>query len=182
MQKSDFSVDQEVYFGRENGEKTLGKIVKMNPTKAVIETLENRGNGRGAATGAQWRVPYGMLIPKNGAAVTPVVPQTNLQKIALLSYSIFMGIQNQLMEVLLQAYSELSPESLTCDGEASQEHIRNTRIKCAQVIKGVTIALGFEVSESEVYQWHRNKQKFDDEQRRLKKQDKERHLNRYVND
>ena len=56
-------VGMQVFFGRENGEKTLGEVIRKNPTKAVVRTLESRGDGRGSFVGAEWRVPYSMLSP-----------------------------------------------------------------------------------------------------------------------
>lgn len=54
-------VGMEVYFGRENGEKTLGKIVKLNAVKAKVETLETRGYGIGSRKGTVWSIPYSMM-------------------------------------------------------------------------------------------------------------------------
>ncbi len=54
-----------VVFGRSNGEKTLGKIIDINPKKALVETLENRGRGKGSPIGSKWRVPYEMMEPEN---------------------------------------------------------------------------------------------------------------------
>lgn len=51
-----FKIGDEVSFGRPNGEKTLGKIVKVNRKSLKVETLESRGvNGRVPA-GKVWRV------------------------------------------------------------------------------------------------------------------------------
>jgi hypothetical protein len=47
-----------VLFGRANGEKTLGVVVKCNPSKAKIMTLEPRGQ---TTNGAHWSVPYNMI-------------------------------------------------------------------------------------------------------------------------
>lgn len=47
-----------VLFGRAKGEKTLGVVVKCNPSKAKIMTLEPRGQ---TTPGAHWSVPYGMI-------------------------------------------------------------------------------------------------------------------------
>jgi hypothetical protein len=47
-----------VLFGRANGEKTLGVVVKCNPSKAKIMTLEPRGQ---TAPGVHWSVPYSLI-------------------------------------------------------------------------------------------------------------------------
>lgn len=55
-----FMVGQEVLFGRENGEKTRGRVVKVNPTRLKIEQLEARG---GHAIGTKWNVPPKFVSP-----------------------------------------------------------------------------------------------------------------------
>jgi hypothetical protein len=62
-----FSLNQSVYFGRERGEKTLGKIIKLNTASAKIQTCESRGNGRASAPGRIWNVTYGLITPADVA-------------------------------------------------------------------------------------------------------------------
>ena len=64
-----FKVGQKVFFGRPNGEKTLGEIVKLNPSKAKVRTLEGRGSN--SVAGVVWGVPYTLLKPAEGAEATP---------------------------------------------------------------------------------------------------------------
>ena len=71
MQIEQARIGMQVYFGRSQGEKTLGKIIKLNPTKAKVETLEGRGNGRGGMAGSVWSVPYSMMEPAGGQAGPP---------------------------------------------------------------------------------------------------------------
>jgi hypothetical protein len=52
-----------VVFGRPNGEKTIGIIVKCNPKFAKVQTLEERGRGRGSDEGATWKVAYSLMEP-----------------------------------------------------------------------------------------------------------------------
>ena len=49
-EKGTFSVGDNVTFGRPNGRKHQGVVVKMNPAKAVVD-----------CNGAKWRVPYSMM-------------------------------------------------------------------------------------------------------------------------
>lgn len=56
-----FKVGDLVVFGRFNGERTLARIVKLNPKRAKVVTLEVRGHGAGSAIGTTWNVPYGSL-------------------------------------------------------------------------------------------------------------------------
>ena len=58
MNIAEARVGQRVLFGRENGEKTLGEIVKVNAKCAKIKQIEERGNH---SVGTVWRVPYQFL-------------------------------------------------------------------------------------------------------------------------
>ena len=49
-QKVSFNVGDKVIFGRPNGRKHHGFIVKKNPAKALVD-----------CAGAKWRVPYSLL-------------------------------------------------------------------------------------------------------------------------
>ena len=48
--KSQFNVGDKVIFGRPNGRKHHGFIVKKNPAKAVVD-----------CAGSKWRVPYSLM-------------------------------------------------------------------------------------------------------------------------
>ena len=50
--KSEFQVGDHVVFGRPNGRKRPGVIIKTNPAKAVIKDTN---------LGGKWRVPYSMM-------------------------------------------------------------------------------------------------------------------------
>ena len=58
MNRWQVKAGMKVLFGRANGEKTLGVVVKCNPSKAKVMTLEPRGQ---TAPGAHWNVPYNMI-------------------------------------------------------------------------------------------------------------------------
>jgi hypothetical protein len=47
---TNFTVGQQVEFGRPNGRKHIGNIIKMNAVKAVIKTESQT-----------WRVPYSLM-------------------------------------------------------------------------------------------------------------------------
>jgi hypothetical protein len=68
MKKENCEVGMKVVFGRENGQKTLGIVRKMNPKKCKVEILEDRG--RKSVKGQVWIVPYSLM----SAVKTNVVP------------------------------------------------------------------------------------------------------------
>jgi hypothetical protein len=68
-----FKKDDMVYFGRTHGEKTLGKIKKVNPKKYKIEQMEDRGSIRDYKIGTIWTVPFNLVSAAPGTvASTPV--------------------------------------------------------------------------------------------------------------
>lgn len=77
MDRSQVKVGDRVYFGRANGEQTLGEVTKKNAVRAKVKTLE--GRGRHSRVGVEWSVPYSMLTPAGGNRVasplTPTAPK-----------------------------------------------------------------------------------------------------------
>lgn len=63
MNRTSLSIGDRVIFGNGRGEKTLGEIVKLNPKRAKVKTLEARGSRRLSSAGAVWTVPYSLLSP-----------------------------------------------------------------------------------------------------------------------
>lgn len=61
-----FSKGEIVSFGRPMGQKTRGRIVRVGPTKAVVEILEARG--RASPVGAKYRVPFSMIYAESLAS------------------------------------------------------------------------------------------------------------------
>jgi hypothetical protein len=160
MLKENCRVGMQVEFGRENGEKTLGRVVKMNPTKAKVEILEQRGRGRGSEVGSVWGVPYALMEPAgeatgSQAVVRPAVNQADEP----IPYSVFQDAADQhILQAILCCYTKLSPENLSCDGELPVSQIRQRRAALERKLKGLFQAYGREVSEYAVSRW--------DEQRR----------------
>lgn len=152
MLRNECKIGQKVYFGNEFGEKTLGEIVKLNPTKAKVKTLENRGiNGRSVA-GSIWNVPYAMMTPESASAITQ--PQTKR-----IQYNRFDLLNNLILEAILSVYSSLSPESLTCDGERSPSEVFRVRKQLEEKLRYLCLAYGENVSEEQIYAWWDSKAK-----------------------
>jgi hypothetical protein len=51
IQKNDI-----VVFGRPNGEKTRGRVIRVNAKSITIEQVEERGRSRIREAGVKWRV------------------------------------------------------------------------------------------------------------------------------
>ena len=63
-----FRVGDLVLFGRENGEKTAGRIVGLNEKTVKVEQTEARG---GRPVGTVWRVAPSFIYPLEGKAALP---------------------------------------------------------------------------------------------------------------
>lgn len=63
MNHGDGRVGMRVYFGRANGEKTLGEIIKINPKKFKVKQLETRGSRKVREAGTIWTVPPVLCTP-----------------------------------------------------------------------------------------------------------------------
>lgn len=149
-----------VLFGRGNGTKTLGKILKCNPSKAKIETLEERGNGRGSHVGAIWTVPYSLMEPDTQEIVNPgkviTVPPVKRPKLTFNPFQ--SGVEQHILQAIACVYNELSPENLSCDGECSISQIRAKQATLNRQLRGLQQAFGREVDEMEVFDWQRERE------------------------
>jgi len=63
MERSEIKTGMRVYFGRKNGEKTLGTVVKVNRSKVRIRQEESRGTYRDYSVGTLWNVPFSLVWP-----------------------------------------------------------------------------------------------------------------------
>lgn len=58
MNKADAHNGMRVVFGHADGDQTLGRIVRLKPTRAMVESLQERA---GRAAGVRWNVPYHLM-------------------------------------------------------------------------------------------------------------------------
>lgn len=158
MLKENCRLKMQVYFGRKNGVQTMAEIVKINPRRCKVKVLEQRGNGRGSAAGSTWIVPYSSMRPAVGE-VQSYTPEELYPK--KLSYDpVGNYIEEKILEAIFACYEHLSPENLSCDGEASRTHIKHAENWLHRQLRGLQSALGFNVSESEIYDWYDSKRKY----------------------
>lgn len=148
-------VGMKVRFGRGNGQWTLGEIVKINPTKAKVKTLESRGHGRGSDVGAVWSVPYSMMtLTESALPVAGFGVAKSFYDPAGVPYPYNpLHEDNPIMEAIVRAYNGLSPESLTWDGEKPLHRVKADRKRLEAKLGHLFAALGRPVSESVAYGW-----------------------------
>jgi hypothetical protein len=165
--RQQFKVGMKVYFGRKRGEQTLGEIVKMNPRKAKVKQLEDRGAIRDYPIGTVWTVPFTLMKPADPkASFDATVPAQPVVKREALTYNPFAGEDNYILSAIVSVYSGLSPENLHADGERPITQVRRLKAELDRKLKHLQLALGRDVDEVEAYewsrsrdQWHRDRQK-----------------------
>lgn len=154
MGPADFKVGDKVLFGRGNGEQTLGEITKKNPTKAKVKQLEARGTQKSHPVGTIWTVPYNLLKHADGR--TPVAPGIDPADEPFEHNMFTESHVIHIMEAINDVYCSLSPENLSCDGEAPAHHVRQRYSELNRTLNGLFKALGRPVSETVAYNWLQN--------------------------
>jgi hypothetical protein len=163
-------VGMKVIFGRGNGEQTLGEIVKVNPSKAKVKTLESRGNGRGSDVGSVWTVPYSLMKPANGVLMLDEVNSKPIDPAII--HEVAKGLERNLplpvympygdariVEAIIDCYTQLSPEYLTADGERPMNEVVRLRNSLNARLNHLEKALGRQVSETAAYAWEEARKK-----------------------
>ena len=149
---TNWTVGMKVMFGRTNGEKTLGVIVKVNPKKLKVEQLEQRGVQKNHSVGTVWTVPRSLC--------TPVLTHTGLKGVGKTLTSVKIELppktELELMREISGCYNGLSPENLSCDGEASITSIRRRGAALRRQLREAEKQLGRKVSEWDCYTWLRD--------------------------
>lgn len=145
MELSQAYVGQKVYFGRPNGQKTLGEVMKVNQKKLKVRTLESRGHR--VTSGEVWTVPPSLCTPADGGRPPQVTRKPSRDEGP--DYS---GLpEDQLLRIVRGIYACLSPENLYCDGLRSRTAAHREAARLNRELKACFKALGREVSECEVY-------------------------------
>lgn len=169
MNREDCRNGMIVEFGRENGQHTKGVVIKMNPKKAKIRTIESRGVGRGSQAGSLWMVGYGAIVAAQDATteativmqsfVQPNNPavkafaQAKSMADQPIPYSRFTHADNLILEAIYCTHAELSPENLTCDGELPMHAVNAKRSKLNARLTHLYKAFGREVGEAAACNW-----------------------------
>lgn len=137
-----FVVGMKVLFGRDNGEKTLGEIIKVNPKTVKVKQLEARGSFRDYKIGSVWNVSKGLVInAETGEKIAPR-PRDFLKKPGERS-------EAQILAEIRSLYYGLEPEWLYCDGERSHSEAMRVKAKIEARLKECFKEIGREVSEQE---------------------------------
>lgn len=130
-----------VYFGSPNGERTLGEIVKVNPSRYKVRQLEERG---GRPIGTLWNVPKSLCTPELDEAPTAhTVPAAPKPKRA----------EQGIMHAIRYVYGALSPENLYADGLRSRSAALRVRASFNRQLRELFVELGRKVDEDQAYRY-----------------------------
>jgi hypothetical protein len=136
-----FQVGDKVVFGRENGEKTLGTVVKVNAKSVTIRQDEERGASRVREVGTMWRVHPSLVSHASADAAPPVTAKR---------------AEREIMLDILAMHTALSPECLYADGERSRSQARARASQLNARLAELQREIGRNVSESEAYAYVRS--------------------------
>lgn len=131
-----------VLFGRNQGEKTLGEVVRVNGKTVTVRQLEARGTLRDYPIGSKWRVALSFVQEVGGAAPSApaAVPAPQPRR-----------PEAQILRDIRACYNGLSPENLWCDGEATRAQARRTAAVLNRRLRALQTELGRRVSEEEAF-------------------------------
>lgn len=146
-----YKVGDKVRFGRSHGEQTLGEVVKVNPTKLKIKQLEQRGTSKAHPIGTIWTVPPSLVRLADGVSALADGPITDPADDSI--SSIIDDEDHAILEAIGVIYNHLSPENLSCDGEAPLNFIRTRQAKLNSKLRHLFAAFGRPVSEAAYYKW-----------------------------
>ncbi len=124
-----FNVGDVVEFGRPNGEKTEGRVVRVNAASITIEQTEQRGVARVREAGTKWRVHPSLVKPLSKAKRSDAEIITALRNIE----------------------AGLSPENLFADGLRNRTVARRMESRLMSERAALVAELGREPSPRELW-------------------------------
>jgi len=156
-----YKINDKVYFGRLNGEKTFGEITKVNRKTYKVRTLESRGTKRDYAVGTVWTVPHSMVTPASdratelltGSAADLVTNLTDGKGKTPKAKVVFRHKRpdENILRDIRNVDNALSPENLHCDGEISRAAARRKATILNRSMRKLIAELGREPTDSELY-------------------------------
>lgn len=147
-----------VFFGRTHGEKTLGRVLKVNPKSVKVEQLESRGTMREYRVGTKWRIAPKFCSPAPASALqAPVMAPEVQARLAAgqdRDFAFMTGQKRPEAEILRDIrgiHAQLSPENLTCDGELPRSEVARREKALNRKLASLTAELGREATMTEIY-------------------------------
>ncbi len=140
-------VGDKVYFGRKNGEQTLGEIVKINQKTAKVKQLEARGTMKDHRIGIVWTVPFSMMTLALAGTTPKVASYLNGRPVGVVRR------ESEVMRDILACHTSLEPEALTGDGELSAGEVSRRRAELNRRLLALFNEIGRHVPAEEAFAW-----------------------------
>ena len=165
---TEWKIGMIVEFGRTHGEKTQGKIVKVNPKKLKVEQIGSRGRQKSHREGTVWTVPRSLCkvisdidtstTGEKGVGKTFVPDNTDTAHLNkhLVNPDGSAMTTDDAMWRISGIHCELSPENLTCDGELDGASIRRKSRRLNGELRTLERFVGRKVDECEAWDFTQN--------------------------
>ena len=140
-------VNDKVIFGRPNGEKTVATIIKINKSRLKVRQEEVRGS---RPVGTIWSTPPELCTTLDGKSISNSVKSAPAKSNEMPSDWWIKTNKNEI-RVLFDLYMQLSPENISCDGEAPMSHVRYMTSLLNRKLKAMFVVLERELDEDMVY-------------------------------
>ena len=151
-----------VTFGRPNGQKTEGRVIRVNPVSITVEQTEARGVVKVREAGTKWRLHPSLvqlvgeekpLVPvTTGVKVKPPIAFKNKKRTTTVDAGDFQTTPSRPeAEIILDIRDVevgLSPECLSHDGERSRKEVK----AAAKRLNAKRVALVKELGREPSYQ------------------------------
>ncbi len=147
-------------FGRPNGQKTEGRITRVNPASITVEQTEQRGVVKVREAGTKWRLHPSLvqlvgeekpLVPvTTGVKVKPPIAFKNKRNTTVVQDSPSRTAQ-EIIDDIRAVETSLSPECLSHDGERSRKGVKAAAKRLNAQRVALIKELGREPSYQEVW-------------------------------
>lgn len=141
-------VGQEITFGRPNGEKTKGTILKINKSSIKVRQDEARGIHK---IGTVWKVHPSMCSTNIQSGQNQTTPSQAIPENSMPDRNWILSHKSEI-EILANIYGALSPEALSCDGEVSYAHARQQEAKLRKKLQAMFVLIERSMDEITVYE------------------------------
>jgi ribosomal protein L35AE/L33A len=131
---SGWNVGDRATFTAKTGKVVTGTVTRVNTKTVTLERCDDGSRG--------WRVTPGMLR----APATEVAPAP--------AASAPRRAEDAVMQDIMNAYNDLSPENLTCDGELTRAQAAARRTVVLRRLADLQKELGRQVSEDVAWAWY----------------------------
>lgn len=133
-----WNIGDRASFTGKDGRSVTGTVTRVNEKTVTLERCDDGSRG--------YRVPPAMLRAATAETATTTAPAVAPRR-----------AEDAVMRDIHNAYSDLSPENLTCDGELTRAQAATRRAAVNRRLADLQAELGRRVSEDEAWAWYMNR-------------------------